>query len=50
MSDSHGKDIDLRKTTVKIKGQRPKGSRISAGETTGDSVISSLLVHLSFVI
>ena len=37
MEDSHGKDISLQCTTVKVPGMKPRGSRVVSAATTASS-------------
>ena len=46
MEDSHGKDISLQCTTVKVPGMKPRGSRVVGSE--GSAISSDLdAMHLA---
>ena len=49
MEDSHGKDISLQCTTVKVPGMKPRGSRVvgAISEGTGSAISSDMdAMHL----
>lgn len=49
MEDSHGKDISLQCTTVKVPGMKPRGSRVVGAATAPPEMVTSELdaLHLA---